>query len=96
MTRNHIRVWHEPALPPASRQVTLRSVLRGSLLPLLFWAAVAGAVSVRAPLVAAGFGGFFAVSSVVRFWRRRRRTHTVRCSLYGALGGVFAHSGDGF
>ncbi|MGW0858747.1 hypothetical protein [Streptomyces sp. NPDC002690] len=88
-------MWNERALPPVSRQVTLRSVLRGSLLPLLFWAAIIGAVSVRAPLVAAGFGGFFAVSFAVRFWRRRRRTHTVRCSLYGALGAVFAHTVDG-
>lgn len=96
-TRNHIEVWRQRALPGAPEQVGLWAVLRGSLLPLLVWAVVACVVYfVYGPVVAVVLGGLFAVSFVVGFGLRRRAGHSVRCSLYGAVGGVLDKSMAGF
>ncbi|MER7140962.1 MULTISPECIES: hypothetical protein [Streptomyces] len=41
-------------------------------------------------------GGLFAVSFVAGFGLRRRAGHSVRCSIYGAVGGVLDKSMAGF
>lgn len=97
MTRNHIEVWHERALPPGPERITLWAVLRGSLLPILVWASVMCFVYfVYNPVVAVVLGGLFAFSFIVGFWLRRRARHSVRCSVYGALGGVLDKPMAGF
>ncbi|MFC8144053.1 hypothetical protein ACFUKV_20325 [Streptomyces paradoxus] len=72
-------------------------MLRGSLLPLLLWAGIACFVYfVYNPVVAVLPGGLFAVSFLVGVGLRRRARHSVRCSVYGALGGVLDKSMTGF
>ncbi len=97
VTRNHIEVWHQRTLPTAPERVTFRAVLHGSLLPLLVWAGVACLVYfVYDPVVAVVLAGLFALSFVVGFGLRRRAGHSVRCSIYGATGGVLDKSMAGF
>ncbi|WP_370252985.1 hypothetical protein [Streptomyces sp. V4I8] len=97
MTRNHIEVWHESALPPGVARIAFWRVLCGSLLPILVWAGLAYfAYVVHDPLVAAVMGGLFALSFLAGFALRRRAGHSVRCSLYGAVGGVLDKSMAGF
>ncbi|MFE5512452.1 hypothetical protein ACFQ9J_17995 [Streptomyces sp. NPDC056529] len=97
LTRNHIEVWHDRVLPTGTERIRLGAVLRGSLLPILVWTGVACfAYFVCNPLVAMVLGGLFALSFVVGFGLRRRVEHSVRCSVYGALGGVFDKSMAGF
>ncbi|MFF0752941.1 hypothetical protein [Streptomyces sp. NPDC004267] len=93
-TRNHIEVWHEGVLPSGSERIRFGTVLRGSLLPILVWAGVA--CFVYNPLAATVLGGLFGVSFIVGFGLRRRARHSVRCSVYGALGGVLDKSMAGF
>ncbi|WP_237304761.1 hypothetical protein [Streptomyces qaidamensis] len=72
-------------------------VLRGSLLPVLVWSGIACFVYfLYDPVVAIVLGGLFAVAFIVGFGLRRRARHSVRCSVYGALGGVLAKSMAGF
>ncbi|MGW7096216.1 hypothetical protein [Streptomyces sp. NPDC054874] len=97
VTRNHIEVWQERVLPSGPDQIRFGTVLRGSLLPILVWAGVACFVHfVYNPLVATVLGGLFALSFIVGFALRRGAKHTVRCSVYGALGGVLDKSMAGF
>ncbi|MEV6393416.1 hypothetical protein AB0M39_01270 [Streptomyces sp. NPDC051907] len=97
VTRNHIEVWHERALPSGPERVGFWAVLRGSFLPILVWTGVASfAYVVYNPLAAMGLGGLFALSFIVGFGLRRRARHSVRCSVYGALGGVLDKSMAGF
>ncbi|MBP0459842.1 hypothetical protein [Streptomyces montanisoli] len=97
VTRNHIGVWRERALPAASAKVTFGALLRGSLLPLVVWTGIACFVYfVYAPAVAAVLGGLFALSFLVGYRLRRRAGHSVRCSVYGAAGGVLDKSMAGF
>ncbi|CAM5271865.1 hypothetical protein SPILM97S_00238 [Streptomyces pilosus] len=97
LTRNHIEVWHERALPSGPERVKLCSVLRGSILPILVWTGVACfAYVVYNPLVAMVIGGGFTLSFIVGFGLRRRSRHSVRCSTYGALAGVLDSSMAGF
>ncbi|MEV6200069.1 hypothetical protein AB0M64_08860 [Streptomyces sp. NPDC051771] len=96
MTRNHIDVWHHKALPSGPERVRLRTVLRGSLLPILVWTGVAGAAYVvYDPVATAVLGGVFAAAFLVGFGLRRRAGHSVRCCAYGALGGVLDKSMTG-
>ncbi|MFF8413332.1 hypothetical protein [Streptomyces omiyaensis] len=97
VTRNHIEVWQERVLPSGPERIRFGTVLRGSLLPILVWTGVACFVSfVYDPLVATVLGGLFALSFLVGFAMRRRAKHSVRCSVYGALGGVLDKSMTGF
>ncbi|KUO14955.1 hypothetical protein [Streptomyces dysideae] len=97
VTRNHIDVWHERVLPPGSVRLTFWTVLRGSLLPILVWVGVTCfAYFVYKPVLAMVIGGLFAISFLVGFALRRKARHSVRCSLYGAVGGVFDKSMAGF
>ncbi|MFB8040288.1 hypothetical protein ACFC8F_03175 [Streptomyces hydrogenans] len=97
MTRNHIEVWQGRVLPSGPERIRFGTVLRGSLLPILVWAGIACFVYfVYNPLVAAVLGGLFALSFIVGFVLRRRARHSVRCSVYGALGGVLDKSMAGF
>ncbi|MEU3885769.1 hypothetical protein [Streptomyces sp. NPDC029041] len=97
VTRNHIEVWEERVLPSGPDRIRFGTVLRGSLLPILVWAGVACFVYlVYNPLVATVLGGLFASSFIVGFALRRRAKHSVRCSVYGALGGMFDKSMAGF
>ncbi|MEV5153716.1 hypothetical protein AB0K81_17550 [Streptomyces werraensis] len=97
MTRNHVEVWQERVLPSGPDRIRFGTVLRGSLLPILVWAGVACFVYyVCNPLAAAVLGGLFALSFIVGFALRRRAKHSVRCSVYGALGGVLDKSMAGF
>ncbi|MGW7067040.1 hypothetical protein ACWGII_18445 [Streptomyces sp. NPDC054855] len=92
MTRNHIEVWRQRVLPSVPERVRLWMVLRGSLLPTLVWTGVACiSAFVYDPSVAMVLGGLFALSFVVAFGPRRAG-HSVRCSVYGALGGVLDKS----
>ncbi|MFE1292380.1 hypothetical protein [Streptomyces sp. NPDC058751] len=93
VTRNHIEVWHGRVLPSGPERIGFRTVLRGSLLPILVWTGAACfAYFVCDPLVAVVLGGLFALSFIVGFGLRRRARHSVRCSVYGALGGVLDKS----
>ncbi len=93
VTRNHIEVWHERVLPSGPERIRFWTVLRGSLLPILVWTGVACiAYVVYNLVVATTLGGLFALAFTVRFGLRRRARHSVRCSVYGALGGVLAKS----
>ncbi|WP_406729835.1 hypothetical protein WJ438_28185 [Streptomyces sp. GD-15H] len=97
VTRNHIEVWNECVLPPGAVRLGFWTVLRGSLLPILVWAGVACFVHfVYDPVAAAVLGGLFACSFALGFGLRRRARHSLRCSIYGALGGVFDKSMAGF
>jgi hypothetical protein len=97
VTRNHIEVWHERVLPPGTARITFWRVLCGSLLPILVWCGIACfAYVVYDPLVAVVIGGLFAISFPAAFTLRRKAGHSVRCSLYGAVGGVFEKSMAGF
>ncbi|MFF8987587.1 hypothetical protein ACF08E_29965 [Streptomyces globisporus] len=97
MTRNHIEVWHARVLPAGVERIRFRTVLWGSLLPILVWTGVACfAYFVYNPVVAMVLGGLFALSIVVGYGLRRRARHSVRCSVYGALGGVLDKSMAGF
>ncbi|MFI1782485.1 hypothetical protein [Streptomyces rubiginosohelvolus] len=92
-TRNHIEVWHASVLPSGVELIRLRTVLRGSLLPILVWTGGACfAYFVYNSVVATVLGGIFALSMVVGYGLRRRARHSVRCSVYGALGGVLDKS----
>ncbi|MFD0332704.1 hypothetical protein ACFQZ0_02660 [Streptomyces erythrogriseus] len=72
-------------------------MLRGSILPILVWTGVACvAYFGHDPLVAMVLGGVFALSFIVGFGLRRRARHSVRCSAYGALGGVLDKCMAGF
>ncbi|MFG3381428.1 hypothetical protein [Streptomyces sp. NPDC047999] len=97
LTRNHIEVWHDRALPSGTERIGFWTVLRGSLLPVLVWTGVAWfTYFVYSPLATTVLGGLLAVSFVVGFGLRRREGHSVRCSAYGALGGVLDKSMVGF
>ncbi|MFE0421447.1 hypothetical protein [Streptomyces sp. NPDC058953] len=96
-TRNHIEVCHDRVLPPAPERIPFRTVLRGSLLPLLLWGGVTVLAAVLfAPVAAAVPAGLFAVFGVIGFVLRRRAGHSVRCGVYGAVGGVLDKSTGGF
>lgn len=96
-TRNHITVWHDRALPSGLEQIGLWTVLRGSLLPILVWSVIAcAAYVVYGPLVAIVLGGIFVLSFCLAFGLRRRAGHSVRCSVRGAVGGLFDKSMVGF
>ncbi len=97
VTRNHVGLWHERVLPSGPERIRFWTVLRGSLLPILVWTGVACFVYfVCNPLVAVVLGGLFALSFIVGFGLRRRARLSVRCSVYGALGGVLDKSMAGF
>ncbi|GHG24712.1 MULTISPECIES: hypothetical protein [Streptomyces] len=96
-TRNHINLWNNRALPSGPERIRFWTVLRGSLLPIFLWTGIAGFVGfVHSPLAAMVLGGLFALSFIVGFGLRRKARHTARCSVYGALGGVFDKSMAGF
>ncbi|MGA6174462.1 hypothetical protein ACPEIF_29935 [Streptomyces sp. NPDC012600] len=97
VTRNHIEVFHKGLLPSGADRIRLWMVLCGSFLPILVWTGIACfAYFVYNPVVAMAIGGLFALFLTVGFGLRRRARHSVRCSAYGALGGVFDKSLDAF
>ncbi|MFB7217900.1 hypothetical protein [Streptomyces sp. NPDC056227] len=97
VTRNHIEVWNARVLPPGTVRITFWKVLRGSLLPILVWVGVACFVYfVYDPVVAVVLGGLFTLSFLVGVALRRKARHSVRCSIYGAVGGVLDKSMAGF
>lgn len=69
-------------------------VLRGSLLPLLVRAGIV--YFAHSPAVAVVLGSLFALSFAAGSGLRRRAGHTVRCSVYGVVGGVLDKSMAGF
>ncbi|MER6639096.1 hypothetical protein [Streptomyces microflavus] len=72
-------------------------VLRSSLLPILVWTCVGYfAYFAYNPVVAIVLGGLLRLLFIVGFGLRRRAKHSVRCSAYGALGGVLDKSITGF
>ncbi|MEU2749614.1 hypothetical protein ABZ613_25710 [Streptomyces collinus] len=84
-------MWHERVLPMGPERIRFWTVVRGSLRPILVWTGV-----VYNPLVALVLGGLFTMSFIVGFGLRRRARHSVRCSVYGAMGGVLDKSMAGF
>jgi hypothetical protein len=97
VTRNHIDVWHHRVLPSGPERIRFGTVVRGSLLPILLWTgAVCFVYFVYNLVVATLLGGLFMVSFIAGFGLRRRARHSVRCSAYGALGGVLDKSMAGF
>ncbi|WP_228040253.1 hypothetical protein [Streptomyces chromofuscus] len=97
MTRAHIQVWYGRVLPSGPERIRFWAVLCGSFLPILVWTGVACfAYVVYDPLAAMVLGGLFALSFIVGFGLRRKARHSVRCSVYGALGGVLDKSMAGF
>nr|WP_308800961.1 hypothetical protein [Streptomyces polyasparticus] len=97
MTRNHIDVWHTRAMPSGAVRISFRTVLRCSLLPLVIWTGIACfAYVVYHPVVAMVLGAILLMSFCVGFGLRRTAGHSVRCSAYGAFGGVLDKSMAGF
>ncbi|MFF0887068.1 hypothetical protein [Streptomyces sp. NPDC003456] len=97
VTGHHVKVWHQQVLPSEPEHIGLGAVLRGSLLPILVWAGIACFVCfIYNPLVSMALGGLFALSFIVGYGLRRKAKHSVRCSVYGALGGVLDKSMAGF
>ncbi|UUU19432.1 hypothetical protein [Streptomyces sp. DSM 40750] len=97
LTRNHIDLWNERVLPQGAVAITFRTVLRGSLPPMLVWLGIAGFVSwVYSPVVTVVLFGLLAICFLVGFFLRRTAGCSVRCGLYGALGGVLDKSMAGF
>lgn len=89
VTRNHIEVWNGRVLPAGAVRVAFWTVLRGSLLPVLVWGGVISFVFfIHSQWAAVALGGLFAFSFLLAFALRRRARHSLRCSLYGAVGGV--------
>ncbi|MEQ8145663.1 hypothetical protein [Streptomyces sp. OP7] len=97
VTRNHIQVFHNRVLPSGPQRIRFRTLVYGSMLPLIVWAGIAGFLGYFfdpiAPMVLCGL---FVTWIALGFTLRRRRKHSVRCSLYGAFGAVLAGSLDGF
>ncbi|MCX5200921.1 hypothetical protein OG897_05515 [Streptomyces sp. NBC_00237] len=86
-------MWNERALPKKAVQVPFGTVLRASLLPIAVWAGTACFLWFAfAPLAAAVLGALFLALCVVGFVVRRRKGHSVRCSVWGAFGGVLDKS----
>lgn len=97
VTAIHIDVWHQRVLPRDTTPVTFWMVLRGSLLPIMIWTGVGCIVYFAFDATAAmALGGLFIFFVLVGSGLRRRAKHSVRCSLYGAIAGVFTMSADGF
>jgi hypothetical protein len=97
VTAVHIDVWHERVLPRDTTPITLGMILRGSLLPILVWSGVGGFLSFAFnPAVTMAFAGLFVLFVLVGFLFRRKAKHSVRCSIYGAIAGVFRMSTEGF
>ncbi|MFC9795441.1 hypothetical protein [Streptomyces sp. NPDC057695] len=97
VTRNHIEVWHGRALPSGPERIRFGTVVRGSLLPILLWAGVVSFLFVvGSSVMAVVLVGLFTASFLAGFGLRRRARHSVRCSVYGALGGVLDKSMAGF
>ena len=93
LTAIHIDVWHERALPRNTTPVTLRMVLRGSLLPILVWLGAGVLASfLFGETAALALGGLFVLFVLTGFALRRRANHSVRCSIYGAVAGVLDKS----
>ncbi|CAM5238013.1 hypothetical protein GCM10010329_45930 [Streptomyces spiroverticillatus] len=96
-TRNHIDLWNNSVLPARPVRISLWTVLRGSLLPLVVWLGAAGAgYAFIGPAVPTVLGGLFALFLLAGFALRLGKRHSIRCSLYGTLGGVLDKSLDGF
>ncbi|MFE6974730.1 hypothetical protein [Streptomyces sp. NPDC057682] len=96
-TRNHIEVWHDRVLRSVPGRIGFWVVVRGSLLPILVWTGIGcAAYVVYNPVATLVLGGLFTLSFVVGFVLRRRARHSVRCSVYGAVGGVLDKSMAGF
>ncbi|MFF4427317.1 hypothetical protein ACFY04_42470 [Streptomyces sp. NPDC001549] len=96
VTRTHIDTWNERALPDGSIPVGFVAVLRGSLLPISIWLGVAAfTFFAYNPIATLIEGGLFLASFLFSF-NRRRKSHSIKCSTYGAVGGVFKESMAGF
>ncbi|MCX4800981.1 hypothetical protein OG594_04800 [Streptomyces sp. NBC_01214] len=96
VTRTHITAWNERALPTGLIPVRFVAVLRGSLLPISIWLGVAAfTFFVYNPVVTLIEGGLFLACFLFSF-NRRRKSHSMKCSTYGAVGGVFKESMAGF
>ncbi len=75
----------------------LRVVLRAPLTPILAWAGIAGfAAFVYAPWATGVLLGLFAIAFLTGVALRRRKGHSVKCSVFGAFGGVLDKSMLGF
>ncbi|MGW4011542.1 hypothetical protein [Streptomyces sp. NPDC004763] len=97
VTRNHIEVFHNRVLPSGPQRIRFRTLVYGSLVPVVVWTSIAGALFVVVgPIAPMVLCGFFVLLTALGFGLRRRRKHSVRCSFYGALGAVLAGSLDGF
>ncbi|MET9687511.1 hypothetical protein ABZY81_03415 [Streptomyces sp. NPDC006514] len=96
VTRTHIVVWNERVLPDESIPVRFVTVLRGSLLPISVWLGVAAfTFFIYNPVVTLVEGAIFLACFLFSF-NRRRKSHGVKCSIYGAVGGVLKASMAGF
>ncbi|OEJ23662.1 hypothetical protein AR457_03285 [Streptomyces agglomeratus] len=96
-TRNHIDLWNRRVLPDGSVPLSFGTVLRGSLPPIGVWLGVAAFLCFALhPLAAVLEGGLFLAFLVLGYVRRRRSEHSMRCSWYGAVGGVLDKSMAGF
>lgn len=87
VTRDHIEVWNDRTLPDLPVPVGLVSILRGSLLPIVLWLGVAVFTFFLYGPVVPIIEGFLFLFFFLLGFNLRRREHTVKCSLYGALGG---------
>ncbi|MEV3855343.1 hypothetical protein AB0J38_13565 [Streptomyces sp. NPDC050095] len=82
-------VWNERALPTKAVPIPFRAVVRASLLPMVVWGGVACLVwFVYAPWATAVLVLLFVASFLMGATLRHRKGHTVRCSVFGAFGGV--------
>ncbi|MFE7400224.1 hypothetical protein [Streptomyces sp. NPDC057557] len=97
VTRNHIDLWNERFLREGPVPISFGTVLRGSLLPIVIWlGALVFVCVIYGPVVAVVIGGLFVALFLAGFVFRRRSGHSVKCSFYGAVGGVLDKSMLGF
>ncbi|MFE4332572.1 hypothetical protein ACFRQM_25085 [Streptomyces sp. NPDC056831] len=97
VTRHHIDLWNERFLGEGPVPVSFGTVLRGSLLPIIVWLGVLVFVCViYSPVVAVVIGTIFVALFLTGFVFRRRSGHSIKCSFYGAVGGVLDKSMLGF
>ncbi|MFE2557429.1 hypothetical protein ACFXGT_15690 [Streptomyces sp. NPDC059352] len=96
VTRNHIEVWNGRALPPGAQRIGFRTLLRGSLQPLLLWTGAGCLLYLLHPAAAAAVAGVLLLFFLLGLGLRLKAGHTARCGAYGALGGVLDKSMMGF
>ncbi|MFB8049159.1 hypothetical protein [Streptomyces rubiginosohelvolus] len=96
-TRNHIELWNNRVLPERPVRIGIILILRGSLLPIALWLGLVAVLYFVAGWQSSSVVvGVFLALWLVGFAFRMRKKHSLRCSAYGALGGLLDKTLFGF